>query len=139
MHSASAIALCRANIRSARAHDDIGLISDDFIGRDVSTVPLASLRQVLRQTERARGTPARYRNGDVPYFGTIASYVEASIAARIQQPRSRFRAPAPLDAWTRLARALVSTVGQLYRVYYAGADAPPVCGEVHTEMMTWPS
>src|SRR5207244_2902187 len=90
---------------STRGYSDIRLpflITDDFVGRDVSAVPVASLRDVLRATQRARGVPAWYRNGDVPYFGTIASYVEAAITSLVQQPNSRFRAPRTLDAWRRL-------------------------------------
>jgi len=110
---------------------------EQLLGRDLRGVPMAHIRDALRDRQRAIGMPHWYRNGDVPYFGPITSLLEAALQGLVQQPKSRFRAPASLDSWSRLASTLVASTGSLYRIYFAGV-IPPVGDRVVVETVRWP-
>jgi hypothetical protein len=110
---------------------------EQLIGRDLQGIPMSQVRDTLRSRQVAIGTPHWYRNGDVVHFGAIGSLLELALHRLVQQKGTAFRAPHSITEWTRVARTLVASTGNLYRSFYSG-PVPPVGGRVLVETIPWP-
>lgn len=131
------------NIRTLRPDGtytdvDTFIHEEQLIARDFASVPVARVRQRLRQREQARGFPHWYRNGDLPNFGPITSLLEEAVAALVSRRVGGFRPPATADGWRMLARTMMTTVSNLYKVYQTDT-APSVGRRAVVKVINWPS
>jgi hypothetical protein len=76
-----------------------------------------------------------YRNGDIQFFGPVWTGIE--LAARTIVAQRGYRAPSTLAECVRVARTLVVTTSQLYRVLYRGG-APLIGNPTHVVTLPWP-
>lgn len=110
---------------------------EQLMGRDVVNMglPPARIRWYLGQVQRLRGMPYWYRNGDMPVFGPVTSFLEVAIA-HVVRVRG-YGAPHTISDWERVARVLVVTTSQLARAFYRGA-VPTIGDRARALSVEWP-
>jgi hypothetical protein len=110
---------------------------EQLMGRDVKNMglPPEKIRWYLHQVQRLRGIPYWYRNGDMPVFGPVTTFLEEA-ASRIVRVKG-YRPPTNIDGWERIARVFVVTTSQLARAYYAGL-APTIGDRARAWSVEWP-
>jgi hypothetical protein len=111
---------------------------EHLLGRDYEGIPASGIRQALRGRQTTIGTPHWYRNGDIVHFGAVGTMLELALHQLVTRNAKTFRAPRTIAEWSRVARTLVASTGNLYRSYYSDA-VPPVGGRVYVEAVAWPA
>jgi hypothetical protein len=103
-----------------------------------ANLPIPQMRSWLRDFQSSHGYPFWYRNGDLPHFTYITSSLKSAIERLVSKRGSAFQSPSTLQQWQQLARTLVVTSSNLYRIYYR--HTPPLVGQKPiVETIGWPT
>jgi hypothetical protein len=110
---------------------------EQLMGRDVARMNWdpARVRWHLRERQRV-GMPHWYRNGDLPVFGPVTTFLEVAVSDIVHL--RGYAAPTSIAGWARIGRVLVVTTAQLARAFHKG-PVPTIGDEARVLTVEWPA
>jgi hypothetical protein len=110
-------------------------VEEQLLTEYLAGVPLAEVRNAIRAHTKSRGVPFWLRNGDLRFFAPVWHGIEQ--AAGLIIAHHGYRTPNALGDWESLAKTLIVTTSQLYKILYGGG-APLIGNKPKHLSLRWP-